>query len=670
MRITLSSFAIFLVILASGCGGCSSTPNGNSGDATVDAPPLDLHTSSGTLRVVPSAADLELDAAGVSSTEAFSVFLTPTGSATENDVTADATFFLDDPTLAAITLNSVGSAHHGGSSTIRVSAHGASTTIPIHVQLKGQLILSGASSDLPTRFSTGTLDSTASALPRIEYPLASAVVPNNVPPMLVQWTQAADNSAYRVQFRSGADVDVSVFTTSREALAPLDLWHSITQSVRDASLEMIVEGLSDSGQLRQSAPVSITVASDRIDDSSIYYWESSSGSFRVLDFATGANRTLPSDSPAIATAASGGTCVACHSVSRDGRRYAYTTANFQYGLLRLDSTSATTNYARVVEPGDARTVGKNASHGAFNPIEDSTRPAFLQTTGDIVERNTAGHVRLELIDPDTGATVPSNLEEFIASLPESVGHDVLIPDWSDDGHVVVFSAYDSEWTGTTATRGGGGGEETVSAHVRLLSDDAVAASIVEAAVDYNPTTMSFTFSSPHVLVQSPEHPSFDLRENNLLPALSPDVGFVAFTRANGWWPIRFQEDATNNTGRIGLVRRTDGATIELLRASGEPLDDSTWPQWAPTMGARYAWLAFSSSRPYGHLMAPGVAVPASCIPQGHTLCKQMWVTAVDLSSARAELLSDPSSVPFWIPGQNVSASAVSPRWTVRVIPLE
>src|SRR5207253_10592713 len=139
----------------------------------------------------------------------------------------------------------------------------------------------------------------------------------------------------------------------------------------------------------------------------------------------------------------------------------------------------------------------------------------LLTTGDVVSNNAAGHVRLQLFDPDTGAEVPSDLAAMIASLPDDVGHDVLIPDWSDDGAAVVFSAYDSEAMGLTTAADGS--EVPTKAYVRILTDDAVSASIVEASVQYDSATGAFHFANPRVLVRAGTDPSFDRRENNVLP---------------------------------------------------------------------------------------------------------------------------------------------------------
>ena len=196
--------------------------------------------------------------------------------------------------------------------------------------------------------------------------------------------------------------------------------------------------------------------------------------------------------------------------------------------------------------------------------------------------------------------------------------------------------------------------------------DAIASSLVEAPLAWDAAKTAFTLGTPKVLVTSKLGASLDVTETDVLPQIAPDDSLVAFTRSTGWWPIRLQSDAVNGSGRIVVVRRTDGVVTELANASGPADSNSTWPQWAPTAGSEYLWLAFSSERPYGHIMAPGAALPAACLPQGRALCKNMWIAAVDKQKAKSGNL-DPSSPPFWLPGQTALASAVSPRWTKAVV---
>jgi hypothetical protein len=225
-----------------------------------------------------------------------------------------------------------------------------------------------------------------------------------------------------------------------------------------------------------------------------------------------------------------------------------------------------------------------------------------------------------------------------------------MPDWSPAGDFVVFTAYDSD-----------------ANYVRLLGDDVVLGSVVEAPVTYSAQN-GFQFGAPKVLVAAPAGGDPDTGENNLLPAISPDGAAVAFTRSNGWWSIKTQVSLLNLSGRIAIVRRSDGTVFELGGAPNGPGADwsSTWPQWAPTPGKKYAWLAYASERPYGHRLT---AANSNCsLVQGQQQCKQLWITAIDLAKLSSGT-ADPSMAPFWIPGQNIGAQYVSPQWTKAVLPV-
>jgi len=641
------------VLVGAACGADGSgepvEPLDGGAETTSDTP-----AATPTLRIDPADVTLETilgSTAGTSATVKVFEKLTPTSA--EVDVTASVTLSISDGALATTAGAVVTAGSRGGTGTLTASlADGAKGTANVKVKLTGEAFGPGFDASEKAKFTGAAVDPTATAQPKIEYPLEGTIVPSNVPPMEVQWTAGGDSTVYRVRATSPGLLDVAFYSKTREALFPTTPWGTVIATVAGADATLTVEGLGATG-LHVSPPVKLTVARDRIDDSSIYYWESSSGSLKVLDFATGALATLPTKGSAYAPG-SPGVCVACHTVSRDGARIAYTSGTFGLGTLKVSDDKKT--YDATIEPGAKVTPGFKWTYGAFNPSEKTTVPALLVSKADpTAAQNVAGHVRLGLVDPDTGKDVPSNLIDWLAAFPSTVPRDLLQPDWSPSG-VVVFAAYDSERANPSGT--------PAKAWVRDLGDDAVATSIVEAKVTWD--GKAFSFGVPKVLVAPPASTSLDTWETNVLPQLSPDDAFVAFTRSKGWWPIRFQTDAVNGSGKVALVRRADGKVVELANASGPDDSNSTWPQWAPSVGADYAWIAFSTERPYGHRMAKGVALPPACIPQGRGLCKNMWITAIDRKKAASGDF-DPSAAPFWMPGQTALASAVSPRWTKTAI---
>jgi hypothetical protein len=650
--IAISLLLTALVMALLGCGNEESTwigpppftPADASADTTLDSP------STVTLRIEPAVIETSLPIAGPSPTVTFRVLERAAADAAEVDVTASASVSLSDSTIGSASPGAIRNLLHGGQATLTALVHGASASATLRVTLTGDLFTAGFDPNRKNAFDTATVDPSTASAPTIEYPLQGAVVPLNVPPMEVQWTVGGDSTAYRLRL-TAPYVSVVVYVAGREVVLPNDTWRRVVQSARAQGLQSVVEGLGQ-GKLHVSTPVSVAVASDSIDDSAVYYWESSSGSMKVLDIATGGVQPLPVKGSQYAPG-SPTVCVACHTVSRDGTRFAYDTGTFSLGTLKLSADKQI--YEATIEPGTKVSPGFKWTYGAFNPGEPASPAGLLVSKADSPPtQNAAGHVRLALVDPDTGVDVPSNADPWLAAFPSGMGRDVLQPDWSPAGFI-VFAAYDSEQTNPDSSA------LLQHAYVRDLGDDAVASSIVEAPLQWDAASGAFVFGTPKVLVQAPLGPSLDVTETDVLPQISPDDRFVVFTRSDGWWPIRLQTDAVNGTGRLVMVRRSDGALMELSRASGPKDSNSTWPQWAPTMGSKYAWVAFSSERPYGHRMAPGVTLPG-CQPQYRSLCKNMWITAIDLQAA-ASGTQDPSQVPFWLPGQVALASAVSPRWT-------
>jgi hypothetical protein len=408
-----------------------------------------------------------------------------------------------------------------------------------------------------------------------------------------------------------------------------------------------VDALGSTNMLRSSAPRTMTIASDAIDNSALYVWQSSTGSFRVIDVVAGTEIPLPNDSPALAA---GQPCSGCHRISRDGKRFAYTYmgagGNFQFGAMAYSSMLGL--FASTITP----TPALRGTYASFNPNEATQVPAMLLTVPDQVPQNTAGTVKVELLDPTTGMPVASNLASALGLIDPAVGLATSMPDWSPDGSFAVMATYDN-----------------TKNFVRDLGDDIVAASIVEVPVAYDAAT-GFTFGTPKTLVQAPASAAAmpDTGQNNFLPTISPDGSAVAFTRAAGWWSIKTQQTLLNLSGQIAIVRRSDRQVFELVNGSNGPGTtlSSTWPQWAPTLGKRWAWLAYASERPYGHMMSAAHPVSCGSLVQGQNLCKHLWVTAID----RAKLASgtaDPSAAPFWIPAQTLGAQYVSPQWTTAVI---
>ena len=53
----------------------------------------------------------------------------------------------------------------------------------------------------------------------------------------------------------------------------------------------------------------------------------------------------------------------------------------------------------------------------------------------------------------------------------------------------------------------------------------------------------------------------------------------------------------------------------------------------------------------------------SCVGNGVTQCKQIWIGAIRKSTIAANPGADPSAPPMWLPGQSPAANNISPYWT-------
>ena len=564
--------------------------------------------------------------------------------AAETDVTNDVTWSVD-PTVGMISGGNVTLTGAGGKTIVSAAYQGVSAQATLTVKLTGDVYGPGTDSQTKATFAAAAADPNPANAPAIEYPEDQAVLPANLPPIEAQWTQASDNSVYRVRLVAPDVLDLAFYTNARELLFPKDAWSTIRSSTPDITMSVYVDGMGSQNQIRTSMARALTISADVIDQSAIYVWQSSTGTFRVLDVEKGTDIPLPNNSPALAT---GQPCSGCHRVSRDGKRFSYTYngGNFFFGTLAYDDTSK--QFLSKVQP----TPGVRGTYATFNPLEGSTKPAMIVTIPDNVPQNTAGTVRISMFDPDTNAPIASNVATMIGQIDATVGHATSMPDWSPMGDSVVFAAYDSDKN-----------------YVRLLGDDIVSASIVEAPVSYDASSGAFTFGAPKTLVKAGSSATPDTGENNFLPSYSPDGSAVAFTRSAGWWSLKTQSSLLNLSGQIAVVRRSDGTVMELKRGSNGPgtTMSSTWPQWAPTLGSRYAWLAYGSERPYGHRLTPSSPENAQChFVQGQKQCKQLWIMAIDRQKL-ASGTDDPSAAPFWIPGQTLAAQYVSPQWTKAVI---
>ncbi len=479
---------------------------------------------------------------------------------------------------------------------------------------------SGAPADAGTLFGDSTTHapgSDATREPGIVYPSHETMFPINVSHIRHEWS-AAGNDLFRLTF-TGVNTTVTVYTTDSNWSPSEEEWDWIAESNRGKSVELAVTGLLTSQAKDSWSSSAITeLFSDAAVDGAIYYWSTGTkGVMRAL-----VSDPLPQKFYTDPTATDGATCVACHTLSRDGKRLAvgYNDENLRVVTVPdrnvVIPSSASAGATGAGGAAAAGAPGMMGPGGMMKPAP--AMPGGMDANGGIPAAWTtfspdgkliliAKSGVLTLLDSDTGQTVGSN--GGLVSLP--TGSIATHPDWNAKGDTVAI---------TLGTKDGN--KNVTGGSIALLPYDAG------------------TWGQPMMLVQNQGGD-----DNDFFPTWSPDSQYIAFVNAKG--------DSNNATSAtLRLVRLADGTVQELVRLNervnnedGVPGIGNSMPTWAPSTNPGIFWLAFSSLRAYGTLRAQD---PKS---------DQIWIAAIDPSQR------DPSYSGFWAPFQSLDEGNHRAFWT-------
>ena len=465
----------------------------------------------------------------------------------------------------------------------------------------------GVPDDIAARFAAATTDADPALVPNVLHPLAGAVMPLNVATPSVQWTPFAAVAGEVVRVRmTRPHANVTAYVAAADPfdhslLLGRDAWRTMAES--DAGEPIVVEvdrlvPREGGDALSGSSPLTFRTMRGSLFGK-VYFWDLNQGRTETIDPVAGARDVTV---PAPAAAPSGSRCVACHTVSRDGR--------WLYGrredgaAMQFDLTSSLAGDPSPMRhaPSFTRMLA-----GTFDPTSSMLVGMADSWAGPMV-----------VVDAATGADLG------IAGLPNPVS----FPSWSPMGGTIAFA-------GNAAVHPSDG--HPIDGDVFVMPRTS------ESPLAFGAPTMLHDGAS---LAGAPEGGTCDTH-----PVWSPDEQRLVFQ--HGPRAFSFVPGSTDVPSGALYAMQPDGANLVRLDnfAGGPTAASAYFPTFAPYItneadGHRYYWVAFYSRRDYGNDRA------------GARGLRQLWVGAIDADAAAG----DPSFVPYWLPGQDRTVHNIAAYW--------
>ena len=503
----------------------------------------------------------------------------------------------------------------GGVGTVTATVNGPagelSATATVTVQLTRTLVGAGVPGDVVSRFAAPPVTDDARRASLV-YPLDGAVMPQNVYPADIQWLRGVTGDLFRVTLAKPNATVVSYLvhdgSLRNHWLVDEAAWRGIAQTDPDADATITVDRLDvATSEVIAGTPIRVRFARAALTGS-VYYWDIQAGRIiRIDDGTATANSIMPTPPLSIQPVPAPPTperCVGCHTVSNSGRYMAGRLGGGENIGAVFDLTQDLTG-----DPPPTVFPLNNTSHA-----DSSIRWWFSSWSPDdsrlAVSIDQGGTLALRIYDPFAGTEVA-----ITGTLPPS---QTTHPAWSPDGTQIAYVSDPGVWGGANTA-----GNISV---IDVPAPDTV------GAITVLHTGASLAGEVPGGVADS-------------YPTWSPDSARIAFAHGTG-------SRSETEQSALYIMNRDGTGVVRLSNACTATGVDNFQPRFSPFEQGGYQWLSFLSRRPYGNAE----------VGTGPSGFQQIWVTAIRTGAAAGE---DPSSVPYWLPGQAVTSRNISAYWAPR-----
>ena len=469
-----------------------------------------------------------------------------------------------------------------------------------------------------------TVVSTGADVPSLVYPVNDTMFPQNLYRVLFQW-RGHGKPLFQLEFAS-AVASVTAYTDGVHATctqaqtggscweSSVTSWTALAASNAGQTVTLKIRALDNA-----SAPTTIYESpayalhfSQKDVPGAIYYWSTTVAGVRrgTMGDAGPTNFLTPAEAD--------NKCVACHTLSKNGKLLAADIGGENLGVVQVSSkVPAPVNFGSIGSP----------------PTNYASAWATFDPAAQYVVQSKSGVMTLR--DAASGSCVgPNN-----GLLPLGTNESAVQPDWALDGKHIVFAGSSGSKNGTKDRAGG----PLLQWIGTAISNDGVAYGSVETL---QPAISNVLYG---------------------YPMFNPTSEYISFVRGKAVekdltdqiWIVKA---ATDKTTPINITRANTLVSDSKAAAAGV---ENNMPTWAPTTGPDVQWIAFASKRDYGFVLcSPAGTTTSTCtatskIGSGK---QQIWIAAIDVTKLGTG--EDPSYPAFRVPFMELTEDCHRPFWAL------